>query len=179
MTSRSVLGALADTTFEIQRDGKAVMAPLQEIFDVSGSTPALRREAVIRQLAKRINAVALLKTGIVRVRATAGSPELARQIVEFVLDRLNWFNLVTRQSQAGAERRFMETRLDTAGIELRAAEDRAQSFLQRNRDYRNSPELSFQQDPPCPAMFRCGNRSIPPSPRPMSRPRSRRCAILR
>jgi uncharacterized protein involved in exopolysaccharide biosynthesis len=67
-------------------------------------------------------------------------------MVKCILDRLNWFNLVTRQSQAGAERRFMEGRLDEARAELRTAEDRLQNFLQRNRDFRNSPELTFQQD---------------------------------
>jgi uncharacterized protein involved in exopolysaccharide biosynthesis len=29
---------------------------------------------------------------------------------------------------------------------MRSAEDRLQAFLQRNRDYRNSPELTFQQE---------------------------------
>jgi uncharacterized protein involved in exopolysaccharide biosynthesis len=141
-----MLGALADTVFEFQRDTGRVRATLAEVFGISGPTPALQREKVIRRLASRITAVPVVKTGVVRIRASVEAPDLSRQMVRVILDRLNAFNLVTRQSQAGAERRFMETRLDTAGTELRAAEDRLQGFLQRNRDYRNSPELSFQQD---------------------------------
>jgi uncharacterized protein involved in exopolysaccharide biosynthesis len=115
-------------------------------MEVSGRTPELRREAVIRRLGDRIQAVAVVKTGVVRVRVTAESASLALEMVRCILDRLNWFNLETRQSQARAERRFMEGRLDEARTELRAAEDRLQGFLQRNREYRNSPELTFQQD---------------------------------
>jgi uncharacterized protein involved in exopolysaccharide biosynthesis len=146
LTSRAMLGALADTTFEYQAAEGPVRVTLADIFRVKARTPALRREAVIRKLGKRITAVAVLKTGVVRVRVTTLAPDLARSILEFVLDRLNLFNLETRQSQARAERRFMEARLDEARGELRAAEDRLQNFLQRNRDYRNSPELSFEQD---------------------------------
>jgi uncharacterized protein involved in exopolysaccharide biosynthesis len=146
VTSRTMLGALADTTFEFPGDTGRVRTGLAELYRVSGGTPARRREALIRRLGSRISAVPVLKTGVVRVRVAAPSPDLARQMVSFILDRLNWFNLVTRQSQAGAERRFMEGRLDEARDELRAAEDRLQNFLQRNRDYKNSPELTFQQD---------------------------------
>ena len=32
------------------------------------------------------------------------------------------------------------------GRDLRESEDKLQTFLQRNRDYRNSPQLSFEQE---------------------------------
>lgn len=146
INSKTMRGALADTTFEVVAEGGRVRASLADIMKVSGRTPELRRDAVIRKLGSRIQAVAVVKTGVVRVRAMAETPDLALEIVRCIIDRLNWFNLVTRQSQAGAERRFMEGRLDEARTELRAAEDRLQGFLQRNRDFRNSPELTFQQD---------------------------------
>src|SRR5262249_12779384 len=62
-----------------------------------------------------------------------------------LLAEMNTFNMESRQSQAGAERRFVEQRLNELKDSLRAAEDRLQAFLQRNRDYENSPQLSFQQ----------------------------------
>ncbi len=146
VTSRTMLGALADTTFDIPGDAGPVPTSLADVYRATGATDARRRDALIRKLSARITAVPMLKTGVVRVRVAAPNPELARQMTSFILDRLNWFNLVTRQSQAGAERRFMEGRLDEAREELRTAEDRLQGFLQRNREYRNSPELSFQQE---------------------------------
>lgn len=146
LTSRTMLGALADTTFDVRRGDTTVRASLADVLEVRGKTPQLRREAVIRKLGDRVSATAVLKTGVVRVRVTAPAPDLAREMAEVILDGLNRFNLLTRQSQAGAERRFMEGRLEDARIALREAEDRLQTFLQRNRDYRNSPELTFQQD---------------------------------
>jgi uncharacterized protein involved in exopolysaccharide biosynthesis len=146
VTSRTMFGALADTTFEVPSDTGLIRVHLADVYRASGGTPQRRRDALIRKLGSRITAVAMLKTGVVRVRVTAPNPELARQMTSFILDGLNRFNLVTRQSQAGAERRFMEGRLDEARSELRGAEDRLQGFLQRNREFRNSPELTFQQE---------------------------------
>ncbi len=50
--------------------------------------------------------------------------------------------LQKRVSLHGAERRFVESRLDRARRELRAAEDALQAFLQSNRQFSNSPELN-------------------------------------
>jgi uncharacterized protein involved in exopolysaccharide biosynthesis len=146
VTSRTMFGALADTSFEMPSDTGPARVRLVDVYRAGGNTPERRRDGLIRKLGSRITAVAMLKTGVVRVRVTAPNPELARQMTSFILDGLNRFNLVTRQSQAGAERRFMEGRLDEARSELRGAEDRLQGFMQRNREYRNSPELTFQQE---------------------------------
>ncbi len=59
---------------------------------------------------------------------------------------VNEFNLRTRQSQAAAERRFIEHRVEQVRSEFRAAEDDLQNFLQNNRAFQNSPELLFQHD---------------------------------
>ncbi len=146
VTSRTMFGALADTTFEAAAGTGPQRATLAEIYDVGGSTPALRREGVIRKLGGKVTSVPAAWTGVVRIRVTAPTPDVAYQVARFILDRLNAFDLVTRQSQAGAERQFMEARLRDSRTELRAAEDALQGFLQRNRDYRNSPELNFQAD---------------------------------
>ncbi len=53
---------------------------------------------------------------------------------------------MTRQGQAAAERKFVERRLAAAGSDLRAAEDRLQNFLQTNREFARSSELSFQRE---------------------------------
>lgn len=146
VSSRTMIGALADTTFEITTAQGSQRATLADLYGVRRNAPALRREDLIRKLGSRIVATPIVKTGVVRMHVTAPTPELAYQIVRFILDGLNAFDLVTRQSQARAERRFMEGRLGEARIELRTTDDSLQAFLQRNRDYKNSPELSFQAD---------------------------------
>ena len=83
---------------------------------------------------------------MVNLDVTVPQPALALQINQRLLELLNEFNLRSRQSQAGEERRFTERRLAEVRQELRAAEDRLQQFMQRNRDLRNSPELTFQSD---------------------------------
>src|SRR5207245_3853543 len=67
-------------------------------------------------------------------------------IADRLLAGLNQFNLSARQSQAAAERRFVEGRLEEARASLRAAEDALQRFLQANRQIANSPQLTFQRD---------------------------------
>jgi uncharacterized protein involved in exopolysaccharide biosynthesis len=67
-------------------------------------------------------------------------------VASALLDELSLYNQERRRSRATEERRFTEQRLAEARAELRAAEDRLQSFLQVNREYRSSPRLAFDQD---------------------------------
>src|SRR5437868_6884485 len=60
--------------------------------------------------------------GLVRVRVVTRWPELSVLINRRILELINTANLERRQTQAGAERRFIETRLAQAGEELHAAE---------------------------------------------------------
>ncbi len=144
--SRSILGQLVESTYRFERDGHPVDGTLIDFYKSKGETPGRRRDAAIRRLAGEIDATTVQKTGLVDVTVTSRQPDLALQINRRVLDLLNDFNLRTRQSQAAQERRFTERRLDEVRQDLRAAEDRLQQFLQRNRDLLNSPELMFQRD---------------------------------
>jgi uncharacterized protein involved in exopolysaccharide biosynthesis len=146
LTSRQILGAVVDTKFEYPSDTGTVRGTLVEIYRSKGATPALRRDGAIRQLAKSVQATTVQKTGVIDVAVTARHPELALLLSKRLIELLNEFNLHTRRTQAGAERRFTEQRLGEVRRDLRAAEDDLQRFLQRNRDYRNSPELNFQQE---------------------------------
>jgi uncharacterized protein involved in exopolysaccharide biosynthesis len=146
LTSRPVLGAVVDTRFEYPSNTGLVRGTLVDIYRSKGPTEALRRDAAIRRLGESIQATTVQKTGVIQLSVTARNPVLALEINRRLIELLNQFNLETRQSQAAAERRFTERRLGEVRQDLRGAEDRLQQFLQRNRDYRNSPDLSFQQD---------------------------------
>jgi uncharacterized protein involved in exopolysaccharide biosynthesis len=82
---------------------------------------------------------------VVRVDVTAPDPIVAQQVDSALLDQLNRFNLESRQTQAGSERRFTEARLGEVREDLRVAEDRLRAFLDQNRNYRSSPNLVFQE----------------------------------
>ncbi|MDQ6717538.1 MAG: hypothetical protein M3Z17_04205, partial [Gemmatimonadota bacterium] len=57
---------------------------------------------------------------------------------------INTFYLDSRIEQAVTERRFTAARLAEVQADLRAAENRLLDFLQSNRDYLNSAQLTFQ-----------------------------------
>jgi uncharacterized protein involved in exopolysaccharide biosynthesis len=142
--SRQILGAVVDTPFPLGPGTRKVL--LTDVYHSSGDTPALRRDAAMLGLSSNLSTRVDQGTGVVKLMATATDPRLALLINGRILDLLNDFNLHSRQSQAAAERRFVESRLEEMRKELREAEDRQQAFLQRNRDFQNSPELTFQQD---------------------------------
>jgi uncharacterized protein involved in exopolysaccharide biosynthesis len=146
LTAHEVLGAVVDTRFEYPSDTGRVRGTLVDIYRPRETRPALRRDDAIRQLSQDVNAITVQKTGVIELSVTERNPVLAQLVSRRLIELLNQFNLQTRQSQAGAERRFTEQRLAEVRLDLREAEDRLQQFLQRNRDYRNSPELNFQRE---------------------------------
>jgi tyrosine-protein kinase Etk/Wzc len=143
VTSRQILGAVVDTPFVLPGRGSITLA---DYYELSGESPALRRDQAIRKLKGDLQTTVDASSGTVEVRATATDPILAQIINQRLLSLLNQFNLHTRQSQAAMERRFTEGRLEEVRRDLRAAEDQQQRFLQRNRDYQNSPELQVQAE---------------------------------
>jgi uncharacterized protein involved in exopolysaccharide biosynthesis len=98
----------------------------------------------VRLLRKRIEANTDKSTGIVTLEVKLHSPVLAAEVAKFMVQQLNRFNLETRQSQSREQRRFSGERLAVAEQELHAAEQAQLTFLQRNREYMDSPLLSFE-----------------------------------
>lgn len=146
LTSHHILGAVVDTKFEYPTDTGVVRGTLIDIYKSKGASPALRRDAAIRRLGTDVQATTVQKTGVIDVAVTTRNPVLSLQVSTRLIELLNQFNLESRQTQAGAERRFTEQRLGEVKGDLRAAEDQLQHFMQRNREYRNAPELNFQQE---------------------------------
>ncbi len=118
---------------------------LTQAFKVRGDTPGIRRERAMDKLNDAMTVISSPRTGVISLSVTLHDPVLAQAVTQQLIEEVNTFNLESRKTQAGAERRFVEQRLDELKDSLRAAEDRLQAFLQRNRDYENSPQLSFQQ----------------------------------
>src|SRR5690606_6763143 len=70
--------------------------------------------------------------------------ELAVALNRRLLELIDDFNRRKQQSQARAEREFVEARLADAQRELEEAEGRLSDFLSRNRRIDGSPELNFE-----------------------------------
>jgi uncharacterized protein involved in exopolysaccharide biosynthesis len=144
--SRELLAEVVDSTFVVRTGQRESRGALTDLLQARGRSPALRREAAIKRLGHLISTSTDAKTGVVHLNAKFKQPELAEQVNRLLLSLLNRFNLITRQSQASAERAFTERRLEQVRGDLNRAEDVLRTFNQQNRDIRNSPELSLQQD---------------------------------
>lgn len=147
LQTRQVLGPIATDSFAVAGGG-AARVPLAAALDAEDASPGITREKTLRYLRERVlsTSVATRTTGVVTVRVRTRSAVLSEQIATRLLSGLNHYNLVTRQSQAGEERRFIEGRLAAARTSLRTAEGQLEQFLKTNRQYTNSPELTFAQD---------------------------------
>lgn len=147
LRSNTVMESIVATPLTVTDEaGASRTATLVELYGIDGGPPDVRRDLAIQQLSRSISVGTGLQTGIVRLTVTAESPEVAHQIATHMLERVTDFNLRARQTQAAAERRFIEERLQEVAIEVRTAQGRLEEFLRNNRIIQNSPELQFQRD---------------------------------
>jgi uncharacterized protein involved in exopolysaccharide biosynthesis len=106
--------------------------------------PAWRR--AVDRLRGTVGTTVRRETGVIELRVSSGQPLLAEQIAARLLALLNDYNLEVRQARAREETRFISGRLTDVQREVQAAEDTLERVLRRNREFRNSPELTFQHD---------------------------------
>jgi uncharacterized protein involved in exopolysaccharide biosynthesis len=145
LTSSVLLGAVADAGYTHGSGPTASTVSYADLRDIRAATPQRRRELTIRSLRAHTTVRNSRETGIVRISVETPSPQVSQQVVDRMLSLVNEFNLTTRQSQAAAERQFVEARLAEVRGELQEAEGRLQEFLQQNRQFR-SPELQAEHE---------------------------------
>jgi uncharacterized protein involved in exopolysaccharide biosynthesis len=146
LKSREVLTAVLQSEYRFPTDTGVASAELIDLLRVRARTDGLRMAKAIRKLTSLLRVSLRTKTGVIALEVRMPNPVLAQEVAQKFLDEVNRFNLERRQSQAGAERRFTDGRIAELQRQLRDAEDQLQGFLQRNRDFANSPELTFQRD---------------------------------
>jgi uncharacterized protein involved in exopolysaccharide biosynthesis len=147
LETRGVLDPIVRDTFVTVPETRRRLT-LAEFFGIRGSDSRVVEELTIRRLRTRVidASAATRTTGVIGVSVRTTSPDVSFEIAKRLLEGLNQFNLATRKSQAGEERRFIESRLQSAKAELRVAEDALQRFLATNRQFLNSSQLAFQQE---------------------------------
>jgi uncharacterized protein involved in exopolysaccharide biosynthesis len=132
--------------FDVRGGGARHRGTLAELLEVGGGTPAETRRLTVEMLRGMVSAKVNPVTGVVGFTVSSPWPALSEQIAQRLMAMVSEFNLSTRQSQAAAERRFTQARLDDARGELRAAENALQGFLQSNRRYEGAPELVMRRE---------------------------------
>jgi uncharacterized protein involved in exopolysaccharide biosynthesis len=139
-----VLERLADGKYATATS--SVPRTLEDIWKAQGSDANERRAEVLRELDQAISSSLGLKLDLVSVNVTTRDPSLSRELASAVLAEINHFNLETRQSRAGRERRFTEQRMGQVRTELRLAEDALQRFLEQNRQQFRSAAVELEKD---------------------------------
>ena len=146
LQSRDILRRTVETPYAFTSKGDSLRGTLVTLFRTRGDTPAIRRDAAAKKLLESLDVTIGRETGTVELDVTTPWPELSQLVANQMIQQVSEFNLHRRQTKAGAERRFVEARLAEAKDSLRSAESRLQTFMQRNRDYRNAPPLLFEHD---------------------------------
>lgn len=117
---------------------------LIEYYHASGQTTEEKILDAIERLRGDITITLNRLTGVIALKVDLHAPELSAQVARRFIDRLNDYNVNRRQSQARAEREFLEVRVAAAQRELAAAEDSLVAFYANNRLFADSPELTSQ-----------------------------------
>ena len=147
LTSRDILRAVVLTSYPLStRAEDSARATLVELYGIEGESPAVRRDKAVKRFRRDLEIETYRETELIGIEVTTPWPTVSQAAAQRLLDLVSRFNLTTRQTQAEAERRFVQARLETARAELRSAEERLQRFLQRNREFRDSPALVFEND---------------------------------
>ncbi len=145
LRSQALLEPLALDTVAVAEQGGQRVA-VMDLLEIPVLPPAQRTERAVLALRKIVMASENKQLNGVQMTVTTPWPSVSLALAEKLVSGVSQFNLGKHKSQAAAERQFVEAQAAEAERDLRAAEDRLQSFLQRNRIVTGSPELTFPQD---------------------------------
>lgn len=146
LTSRGVLRELSQTEVAITDDAGRRTVSIGQLMDVDASDPRAQDRLVFERLRDRISVSIGRTTGVVEFSVSARWPSLAEVLAAELLEIVHRFNVEAGQTRAIAEARFAGARLEEAYADLVESEDELKLFLERNRQYRQSPELLFEHD---------------------------------
>ena len=143
--SREILGSLVARGVEVITETGVTTIDLAEHFEIEGETDEARNARTRRRLEQEVISVSVSpETGVVTVALQTDTPALSAAIGRRLLELISRFDVETRQSQASQERSFAEERLGQLRTELTMVEDSLKLFLDENRQFMNSPQLTFE-----------------------------------
>lgn len=100
----------------------------------------------IKILDDRISANQDKETGLIEISFLAEEPELAKNVVLFMINKIQEFVQKTSNSFASKNKQFIGERLDQLKNELRVAENNLKDFLKENKNFLDSPGLRLQKE---------------------------------
>lgn len=146
LQSRRILGDLVHKVHARPADGGPPLELADVLLEERPDRPDEVEEETIKAIRERLSVEISRNTDVVSFGIKAPTAELAKTMADTLIALVKTFNVSIRQNQAAEERRFAETRLGQAQAELGAAEADLQAFLEQNRQFQNSPQLTFEHD---------------------------------
>jgi uncharacterized protein involved in exopolysaccharide biosynthesis len=147
LQSREILDKMIEQDVEMATDGGLTNVDVAEYFGIEGKTAAEQMALTRRHLIGSVISVTIARvTRVITMGIRTDDPEFSAAIANRLLDLITEFDVGTRQSQASAERRFAQERLGQLQEEIMIAEDSLKAFLVDNRQFLNSPQLTFEHD---------------------------------
>jgi uncharacterized protein involved in exopolysaccharide biosynthesis len=140
--SRELMDSLAVTRYRFAAaPGDTLEGTYIELMGIKGDSFS-SVVAARRHLSSRVSVSVKRTASLLTITTKAKWGMLAEQLNRRLLDLANSFNLHRRQTQARAERAFLEARLTAAEAELAEAQDADRAFRERNRVFEGDPALS-------------------------------------
>lgn len=149
LTSSDLLRAVVLTEYRFPTGPDQSDTIHASLFDLLPHDEHRPRDAQVHQavnkLRSQVSATSDLESGVVKLSTRAQWPDLAVEVNRRMLQLLHQFNVQRRQSQATAEREFIQARLSEAQDQYHRAESALEDFLEHNRAIGDSPDLTFEQ----------------------------------
>jgi len=120
-------------------------ARLLDILRPKSNDPQMRMEMGIKTIGKALGVDYDIKTNLVTLTVESRWPDLAAAIGNRTIALVDAFNHEQRVSRARSKRLFVQSRLDSAKLELQNAGERQRIFYDQNRSWRTSPQLVFEE----------------------------------
>ena len=143
--SEPILNNILTSRFPRRGAAPSDSVTLLDRFDIDQREPARRLELGRRMLRKLISVGADPRTTIITLEVEAKDPVLAAAIANRFVAELSRFDIGVRQSQARTRRDFAAREAEEVRQDLLSAEESLRRFLERNREYRSSPALTFEE----------------------------------
>lgn len=118
---------------------------LLDLLHIAQAQLRERLEKGRRRLLSLISVAVDPKTSIITLNVEARSPTVAAAVGNQFLKELSIFDVDVRHSQAKARRDFAAKESENIRVDLASVEDSLRRFYERNREYRNSPSLVFEE----------------------------------
>jgi uncharacterized protein involved in exopolysaccharide biosynthesis len=143
LRSREMLTRIVEAQYVCGEGGKASSGDLVACLGIDKGTRGRSVEEAVRRFRRDLKIGLSVKTNIVSFAVRARDSVLATAIADTTLSLINQFNLERRQSNAKQERRFIEGRIAEVQQQSQDLEGKLEQFLRGNREYRQSPQLTF------------------------------------